>query len=574
MIKDVIDIISNFKKTNYIFIIFASVFLILAEIISISIFLPLFYLLFDQENKYLNLLSKFLEKNEFVIIDIFTTFLLIVLIIYILRFFTSIILNFYILNYKASLQKFFSNKALDYFLKKKYLEIKKINLNRLQILTARETEKFANAVEALVILFTDFFVILLILGLLLLQEPYVSLIIIIFFSIFFGFYKVVFKPIIKKWGENHYFHDVRRTTTLNEIFLLIREIKIFGENKIFKQKYSFDNSRTQIAQRNRVYFFSFIKSFTEVLIVSLLTGGILIIHFQSKNLIDFLPIISFFFVATIKIYPLINRSMNNLQNLEFSRKSIEFHKKLSKFLKQKNKLKILKDNDQKIFKDKGKNILRLRNLYFSYDKKKIYKNLNINLQDNSIVGIQGESGGGKTTFVEILLGLIEPKKGEIRINNFDIHKNKEEWFKNISYVSQDNILFNGSILQNISFKLDYKDINKYEILNLLKNLNKNFYNKFKRKINSIINYNASNLSLGEKQRISIARGLFRGKKIIVLDEITSSLDKENEKQILNEVKKFKKDRLIIIISHKKSSLKICDIIYKIDNFRLRKVVNE
>ena len=113
-----------------------------------------------------------------------------------------------------------------------------------------------------------------------------------------------------------------------------------------------------------------------------------------------------------------------------------------------------------------------------------------------------------------MLGLIEPQKGHLLINNVDIKKHKDKWFKNVSYVSQDNTLFNGSILQNITFQLEDKKNDKFEVLKLIKNLNKNFYNKFKNKINYTINYSASNLSLGEKQRISIARGLFKGKKLL------------------------------------------------------------
>ena len=571
MINDIIDIVVNFKKTNILTVIVASVILVFTEIISISIFLPLFYLLFNQENQYLNTFFTFLNNNNLIFIDVFTTTLFFALLIFVLRFIISSLLNFFIINYKTSIQKFFANHALKFFLKKNYLELKKINNNELLIFTSRETEKFANTVESLVNLFTDLLIIFLILGLLIFQEPYISFILSLLVITFFGIYRFIFKPYIKIWGEKHQFHDIKRTTTLNEIFSLIREIKIFGVSKDFRKKFSYDNSRTQIAQRNRVYFFSFVKAFVEVIIITIFIGSILAIHYSSKNFVDFLPIFSFFFVAMLRIYPLINRSINNLQMLEFCRKSVEFHKLLSKFIKQKKLNNLTYNSKKEIFNNKKENILSLKNLNFSYESKKIFKNLNVAFKDNSIIGIEGESGDGKTTLVEILLGLIEPQKGHLLINNVDIKKHKDKWFKNVSYVSQDNTLFNGSILQNITFQLEDKKNDKFEVLKLIKNLNKNFYNKFKNKINYTINYSASNLSLGEKQRISIARGLFKGKKIIVLDEITSSLDRENERQVLDEIKKFKKNRLIIIISHKRSSLKICDQIYRIKDFSLKKV---
>ena len=148
------------------------------------------------------------------------------------------------------------------------------------------------------------------------------------------------------------------------------------------------------------------------------------------------------------------------------------------------------------------------------------------------------------------------------------------WTKQVSYISQDNNLFSGSIAQNIAFELDESLIESHQIKTLLKKININFYKKFQNKLNKQISYNSRNLSGGEKQRISIARGLFRGKKIIILDEVTSSLDLKNSNEIMNELIKFKKDKIIILISHKDSSLKFCDEIYELKDLKLVKQVGK
>ena len=167
---------------------------------------------------------------------------------------------------------------------------------------------------------------------------------------------------------------------------------------------------------------------------------------------------------------------------------------------------------------------------------------------------------------------MEPTSGKLYYNNQEISKNKSEWIKNISYVSQDNNLFSGTIYENIAFTFDKNEIDKSKINDLLKKININFFNKFKHKLNKNISYNSRNISGGEKQRISIARGLFKGKKIIILDEVTSSLDLKNSNEIMRELKKFRKNKIIFLISHKSSSFNICDDVYEIKDFKLVKDV--
>ena len=260
-----------------------------------------------------------------------------------------------------------------------------------------------------------------------------------------------------------------------------------------------------------------------------------------------------------------------------SKKSIDFTSNLAKFHNNLAKLgegNYLIDKSQKELRntiEKKRNSLILKKISFGYKNDKVINNLSIKFDDNNIIGIKGQSGSGKTTLVEIILGLIKPNSGKILLNNRNIKDLGAKWKNKISYVSQDNNLFSGSAYQNIAFEPDIRLLDKEDIKNLIKKINLRFYKKFKNKLNKKIHFNSRNLSGGEKQRLSIARGLFRHKDIIILDEITSSLDNENETEILKELKKFKKNKIIIIVSHKKSSLKVCDKIYELKDLKLKKI---
>ncbi len=545
--------------------------MIITEIISIALLFPLLTIVFNQDNIFVEKFNFFLLKNDLIFFNFLVTFSVFILLIYIVRFFISTSLTFILTDYKATIQKFFSKIALSLFLEGSYLDFKNKNSNQFSILISKETEKFASVADALIKIFTDGLIVLTILSILFYQNYLISIYLLLIIILIFITIKLIFNPYSKKWGERHVKHDIERITTLNEIFNLIKEIRVFGKKKEFIKKFSFDNSRTQIAQRNRLFFSQLLKNFIELIVVISIIIVLIFANLTNQNLEGFFPILSFLLLSIIRLLPSIIRMLNGIQTIIFSKETILLHEKLVEFEQNKiNHINKKLDENKNFFKSEKNNFIKFKNLSYKYKNNYIVKNLNNKFNDNSIIGIKGESGSGKTTLIEILLGLLKPSSGKIYYNNQDISKDPSNWMKSISYVSQDNSLFAGSILENIAFELDKNLIDDNQIKNLLKKININFYNKIKNKLNKKISFNSRNLSGGEKQRISIARGLFKGEKIVILDEITSSLDLKNSNEIMNELKKFKKNKIIFLVSHKNSSLKICDEIYELKNYKLFK----
>ena len=204
--------------------------------------------------------------------------------------------------------------------------------------------------------------------------------------------------------------------------------------------------------------------------------------------------------------------------------------------------------------------LRIKNLSFSYNKKTILKDINFSLKKNDIVGIIGESGSGKTTFINILMGLLECKLKELRINNHKT-KNFRYWQKKIGYVPQDIYLLDDTIMNNVSFD---SNVNKKKLENAIANAGlKTFILKQKLKYKTLVGENGVKLSGGQKQRIGIARALYDEKEILILDEVTSALDGKTEKEFLKFIKKLSKNRTIIFITHRKAPLKLCNKVYEL-----------
>jgi ABC-type multidrug transport system fused ATPase/permease subunit len=193
-------------------------------------------------------------------------------------------------------------------------------------------------------------------------------------------------------------------------------------------------------------------------------------------------------------------------------------------------------------------IIKISDLSFSYNNKKIFDKFNLNIPNNIITGISGCSGKGKSTLIKILLGLYS-YEGDITIDNINIKDIDYNYYYNklISYVGQESILYSGSIYDNLISNLDEKEIDKDLLNNLLERLN-------------ISKLDNEKLSGGEKQRLSICRAFLRKPKIILLDEPTSSLDYDNEIKVLNLIKELNEiyKITVILVSHSNNAISICD----------------
>ena len=191
---------------------------------------------------------------------------------------------------------------------------------------------------------------------------------------------------------------------------------------------------------------------------------------------------------------------------------------------------------------------------------------------NNIYGLIGETGVGKTTLVNIITGLLKPTQGVIKYNDKNISAQTD---KKISYVSQNTALQNSSIKNNIAFGCDEKEI-KIEKINLcLEQAQlKKLIDSLPKGIDTKISELGANFSGGQTQRLSIARALYADSNLIIFDEPTSSLDEITKKEILNMISKLKRNRLIIMITHSKLELKICDKIFNIKNQGLTEFINE
>ena len=209
--------------------------------------------------------------------------------------------------------------------------------------------------------------------------------------------------------------------------------------------------------------------------------------------------------------------------------------------------------------------IELNNVSFRYSEKseEIFTNLNIKIIPNSIIGIIGETGSGKSTLVDLIMGLLLPTKGEVLVDGVSIHSDILNWHKKIAHVPQGVFLAALSIIENIAFGIDKDKISFERVVQSAKLAGAHsFIENTKMGYNTVVGERGSSLSGGQIQRIGIARALYKKAKLIVLDESTSAIDKEMEKNVFQSLINYKTNQTILIISHNPSTLSYCD--YLID----------
>jgi ABC-type bacteriocin/lantibiotic exporter with double-glycine peptidase domain len=220
-----------------------------------------------------------------------------------------------------------------------------------------------------------------------------------------------------------------------------------------------------------------------------------------------------------------------------------------------------------------KRSINIKNLSFKYSGNKsfIFKNFNLKIPANKIIGIIGESGSGKTTLIDIISGILKPISGEIIVDGIKINKNIRKWQNNIGYVSQSVYLLDDSIRKNIAFGIDDKDINNKKVYLSLDLVNLgNFVRKLTKNIYTSVGELGNNLSGGQKQRLGLARIFYKDFNFLILDEVTNSLDKKNEDYIMNSLNIIKKEKTIIIICHNSNIAKKCDVIIDLNKNKIFK----
>ena len=459
-----------------------------------------------------------------------------------------------------------SNKLYGIYLNKPY----SFHLSNNSAKLTRNIDEIAlvvGVVKATILLFTETVVFLGVSTFVIFYEPTGSLLVIFFLGLFGYLFFRNIQLKINELGKTRQTHRALHLQYLREGLRSIRDIKILQRSNEMVKIFTSNNKILNITELKRKFISALPRLWLEWLVVISFILLMLLMIFLGRELQQVVPLLGLFAAAAFRIMPSLTRILNSVQNITFYGPAVNsIYKEFNKKHDQKN---INETNSKKVFFNKE---INLKNINFKYSETDtfILKNINLNIKSGTTIGLIGESGVGKTTLINLILGLIKPTNGSIQADGTNIFDNIENWQSQIGYVPQDVYLSDDTIKNNIAFalpveKIDNNAVNKAVANAKLDGLVKNSTNG----LNTTIGEFGDRISGGQRQRIAIARALYTNPKILILDECTNSLDLNTEKEIINEVNSLKGKKTIIMIAHRLSTLENCDHIYKIDKEGLR-----
>jgi ABC-type multidrug transport system fused ATPase/permease subunit len=538
------------------------------EALSIGILIPFLTVIFNDIkdgniNQYFETILEYLNlesSNLNILYILFTIYVL----KYIYLFVYSKIQTTFIGNLKTDLQ----SKMFQGYMDRSYQFHTTVNSSTLISNITSEVSKFTNlylgpilqiALHTLVTIF--------IIAALLVVNFKATVIVMIIFLFCLLITTLLFSKKLNKIGELNQHHDRSILRYLRQGMVGMIETKILALQKVYTEKHFLHaNNRVKLGI-TRYMIALFPKIFFEFVFLSIVFA--LIVFAEITKLIstqDIFLTLVIYAAAAMRVMPSLAAITQAYQKIKYANPSTKLVIDEFESFKQK-KIKSIELNKNNFKKINFSKSIIIKDLLFYYNKnKEIIKNVNFEILKKENIGIVGGNGSGKSTLLSLICGLLEPIKGTIKIDDLDVSKNFDAYIKLIGYIPQNIHLIDDTIEKNISLGSEITENNQEKIMSVIKKaqLDKLILT-LPDGIDTQVGEDGSNLSGGERQKIGIARALYRDPEILIFDEVTSAMDLETEKTFISEINKEYSDKTIIIVSHRLSALKYCKRIFNMDN---------
>ena len=411
------------------------------------------------------------------------------------------------------------------------------------------------------------FVLFVLVGSLIVFDPTLSLQIIMVLGGSYGVIYWIFRRRLLAYSATISQLIARRLKNIYEGLGSIKEIKVLGNEHFYIEKLN----RTRIPLSNTYTFKSTIEMAPKYLIDMIVFGSFLAItlYLYQNYAITFgkiLPMVTFYALVGYRLLPSIQQIFQAVAQTRGANRPLEI---IAGDLQHSD---LIKSENQGIAAMKPRNSIQFSEVSYTYPDTDagVLDKISIGVEVNRFIGIAGTTGSGKTTLVDILLGLLNPDKGEVIVDDKPINdSNIKAWQAALGYVPQDIFLADNTIANNIAFGIDEKAIDQERLQEVIKYAQlDSFIATLKNGIQTIVGERGVQLSGGQRQRIGIARAFYRKASVMILDEATSSLDSITESSVMDVLYSFKDSLTVFIIAHRITTLERCDHIFLLDQGRI------
>ena len=499
---------------------------------------------------------------------------IIIILLFIFKNIVILFSNWFILRLKQRLLSKNSKEVFNQIINLDYEDFNKLNQSEILYKIINEISRVSSFIFAYVLVFKEILLITMLLIPLFISNYMVSISSFLFLLTFVLILIFFLRRQLRKVAQKINKHSSKMIQGVSDVTTNFMIIKLSNKFEFFLNRY--------INQLNLMTYQKNIRGILEVLprITMEIVGVIglvsfsLFIFMNDLNLQNYESLLVFTALAFIRIIPAFANLNLNLNNIFFNEET--FNNFLNNDLKKdqkKSEVKIFSESEKKSLQRELK--FNFHNVFFKYKDQNDYilKEINVEFNENYLIGLTGRSGSGKSTLTKLITGFLKPTKGKILVNNIASFADSKEWTKLIGYVPQKIILSNTSIKKNIAMGFDENQIDLKKIFEVIK---KPFINEIikKENIEFKVLEDGNNLSGGQIQSIGLARALYNDPKIIIMDEPTNNLDIKTKKIFMDQVQNIKQGKLIFLISHDEELLKKCNKIYVLKDQSLIEVTHD
>ncbi|WP_308470417.1 ABC transporter ATP-binding protein/permease [Campylobacter hyointestinalis] len=558
-LKKIKYILSRHDKIYLLILLFMSIFLSFIETVGISAIMPFITVATNPvqitQNIYFRNIYNFLGFDKEMHFVIAFGFLLIVF--YIFRALYNILYTYMLNKFAYGRYNLFTSRLFDTYVHLPYQNFVQRNSSQFTKAIINEAGNLSSYIQSLLSMLSEVFTIVLLYSILLVIDWKMTLVLTLVLGLKILFITKILSKRIKAQGEKRSESQSKFYKILNETFGNFKIVKfIQNEKKILNE---FLTASTQFTRSNIVNatLQQLPRNILETVGFGSLIAIVIFILIKYEDASKVLPIISMYALALYRMLPAINKILSSYNGMLFMSKALNIVYDELRYIPP-------KEGDQNI---NFKSEIVLNNISFEYiASKPVLNGITLSIKKGEKIAFIGKSGGGKSTLVDLIIGLYRPNKGEIHVDGILLDdKNIRSWRSKIGYIPQSIYLFDGTVKDNVAFGYELDDS---KVIKCLKKANIYDFLSQKDGIDTRVGEGGIQLSGGQKQRIGIARALYNDPEILVLDEATSALDNDTESKIMDEIYEVSNDKTLIIIAHRLSTIEGCERKIRLDKGKI------
>jgi ATP-binding cassette subfamily C protein len=375
----------------------------------------------------------------------------------------------------------------------------------------------------------------------------------------FLFYRL-FQKRLSKAGKARQHHGGQVIQHINQGLGGVKETKILGREEFFLERHSIHRAKYVKSLQFAQTLQQFPRLYFETLAVFGLLAIVLITVLQGTATGEILPTVSLFAAAAFRLMPSLNRVVNSLNKIRFGSHALDVISYEFRVLEEEKNLLALEEAATPMLQEQ----LCLEKVSYHYpsSEEQVLNQVSIEIPQGTSVGLIGSSGAGKTTLVDVILGLLQPTEGKVLVDGVDIQQGLRGWQNQIGYIPQSIYLCDDTLRGNIAFGIPEEETSEEQVWSAVQSAQlQELVERLPQGLDTVVGERGVRLSGGQRQRVGIARALYHNPQVLVMDEATAALDNETEAEIMEAVEKLSGEKTLIMIAHRLTTVKNCDCLY-------------